>query len=99
MLTKLPTNIAYKSCQVSQLAQRDREHREIEASGGLQVGEHLLAAFQRAFVLRFPLFDKRARYFQLGAYFQNQAGKPSLQAGDFISERRFGQSLPVAVGG
>ena len=83
--------------QISQLPQRDGQHRKIEVARGLKVGEHLPAASQCALVLRFPRLDERVRHLHLRAEFQNQAGKLSLQAGDIVSERRFGERLPALL--
>jgi hypothetical protein len=57
--------------QISQLPQRDGQHRKIEVADGLKIGEHLLAASQCALVLRFPLLDERVGHFHLGAEYHN----------------------------
>src|SRR5260370_14079402 len=57
--------------QISQLPQRDAQHRKIKVADGLKIGEHLLAASQCALVLRFPLLDERVGHFHLGAEYHN----------------------------
>src|ERR1700687_1137562 len=85
------------SAQVSQLPQRNREHRGVDGCGGSQLSQQLRGALDTAPVAILPGGDQTVRGGDVAAAHNYLAGNRSLQTGQVIEHCAFGKHLPVRL--
>ena len=84
--------------QVTQLAQRDREHRQVRRRAALQLGEQPLRALERRRVRACHSAISASGVASTSACAQHFGRERALQPREVVAHRVLREALPVAVG-
>src|SRR5207248_7232880 len=85
--------------EIPELAQRHRQHRRIDHRRRAQLTDQLRHSVDAALVASLPVSDELSRARHVGGIAEHLGADGSLQAGEIVLHRTFGERLPMRIAG